>query len=611
MRFRVPVCAAGVGVFVAIVVLHAQLTSAADITVPAGGDLQAALNTAQAGDTILLAPGATYVGNFVLPVHPGAGVVTVRSGAADTLLPAPGTRMTPAAAAYLPKLKSPNSDPVIATVPGASYWRLVLLELQANAQGIGDIMTLGDGSGAQSVLAQVPHHLFVDRVYMHGDATLGQKRGIALNSAATDITNSYIADIKAVGQDSQAIAGWNGPGPYTIRNNYLEAAGENLMFGGADPSISNLVPSDILVDGNTISKPLAWRSEAWSVKNGLELKNARRVTIWHNVIEGNWLAAQAGYAILFTPRNQSGTCPWCTVEDVLFERNVVRQVSSAINILGTDNEQPSQQAKRITIRNNLITTDRTTFGGDGRCLLIGGAVDTLVFDHNTCIADGPSTVYSYGSPSVGFVFTNNLLTHDLYGFFGDGVGIGTPAVTTYFPGALFQMNAFGDGIGQVYPVTTLLPALAEFQAQFVDYANGNFALASASAWKQAGTDGLDLGVVPDGTQSDPPPSEPPPPDVPANVAPTVSVVQPIDRTVIKRGTSVDVTASADDADGWVTRVDFYVDGVSIGSSAGPTFSATWIATMGGHTIYAVAVDDKGATTTSKTINVSVKRLHSR
>jgi hypothetical protein len=88
----------------------------------------------------------------------------------------------------------------------------------------------------------VPHNLVLDRVYAHGDPSLGQKRGISLNSASTTITGSYIFDIKAVGQDSQAICGWNGPGPFMITNNYLEAAGENVLFGGADPSIPNLVP---------------------------------------------------------------------------------------------------------------------------------------------------------------------------------------------------------------------------------------------------------------------------------------------------------------------------------------------------------------------------------
>src|SRR5439155_7972215 len=132
---------------------------------------------------------------------------------------------------------------------------------------------LGDGSAAQNTPASVPHDLLVDRVYVHGDPTVGQKRGIGLNSASTSILNSYIADIKAVGQDSQAIGGWNGPGPYTITNNYLEAAGDNLMFGGGDPAIPNLTPTHIVIRRNTLSKPVEWRTSnpQWQVKNIFEL----------------------------------------------------------------------------------------------------------------------------------------------------------------------------------------------------------------------------------------------------------------------------------------------------------------------------------------------------
>src|SRR5439155_19384854 len=199
------------------------------------------------------------------------------------------------------------------------------------------LVLLGDGSGAQSQLSQVPHDLVFDRVYIHGDASKGQKRGIALNSASTTITGSYISDIKAVGQDSQAICGWNGPGPFVITNNYLEAAGENVLFGGADPAIPNLVPSDITFRGNHVARPLAWRAQDWSVKNLFELKNAQRVSIDRNVFENHWLAAQAGYAIVFTPRNQSGTAPWSVVQQVEFTNNIVRHVSSVFNVLGTDN----------------------------------------------------------------------------------------------------------------------------------------------------------------------------------------------------------------------------------------------------------------------------------
>src|SRR5207248_3824966 len=169
---------------------------------------------------------------------------------------ASGERIGPAQAGALAKLKSPDTMPALATEPGARFWRIELLEFVANRDGAGDIITLGDGSRAQNALADVPSDLVIDRVYVHGDPNIGQKRGIALNSSRTTISNSYISEIKAPGQDSQAIGGSTGPGDYTIDNNYLEAAGENVMFGGNDPAIPNLTPTHIVIRRNLLSKPL-------------------------------------------------------------------------------------------------------------------------------------------------------------------------------------------------------------------------------------------------------------------------------------------------------------------------------------------------------------------
>ena len=415
--------------------------TAADVYVAAGGDLQAAINTAVGGDTIYLQAGATFVGNFRLPVHTGTGVVTIRSSASDAQLPPPGTRITPAHAPLLPKLRSPNTLPVFATAPGAANWKLQTLEIQSTDRGFYDMVALGEGSESQATLDRVPQNLTIDRVYMHGDAQHGQKRAIALNSGQTVIRDSHIDGIRALNQDSQAIAGWNGPGPYTIENNYLEAAGEVFILGGSDPHIPNLVPADVVVRGNTFTRPLSWRApllaspgnviatglaggallpgtyayrvvalmpagsemaasastsdiivnlnsfgrvdvswsqvanatayqivrtsaqgqaswtttglawtddgtspgtvapapeiSRWQVKNLFELKNARRVRIEGNVFENNWAHAQDGAAILFTPRNQDGGCSWCIVENVTFERNVVRRVGTGFVILGT------------------------------------------------------------------------------------------------------------------------------------------------------------------------------------------------------------------------------------------------------------------------------------
>jgi hypothetical protein len=241
--------------------VRASSLEAATIYVAEGGNLQAALDAARPGDTILLEEGAEFVGTFVLPVKTGTQWITLRTSAPDTVLPRTGTRIRPAHAPLLARLRSPSAiDAALRTAPGAHHWRIAYLEFAANYQGNGDIVQIGDGSSAQNSLDKVPHDIVLSHLYIHGDPWFGQKRGIALNAAAVTIRDSYIADCKGVGQDTQAIGGWNGPGPYTIENNYLEAAGENVMFGGADPAIANLVADGITLRGNYLSRPMAWRN---------------------------------------------------------------------------------------------------------------------------------------------------------------------------------------------------------------------------------------------------------------------------------------------------------------------------------------------------------------
>src|SRR5262249_40062793 len=225
------------------------------ITVNPGGDLQSALDQAQPGDVILITAGAHFTGNFVLPNKTGAGWITVRTSTPDQNLP-PGTRVTPASASSMPKIISPNSEPAAQTASGAHHFRFVGIEFGV-APGT-QIYNIVAFDANQTSLAQTPHDLIIDRCYIHGAADGNARRGVMINSASTGIIDSYISDIHEVGADSQAIAGWNGPGPFKIVNNYLEAASENFMLGGSDPSIRNLVQSDIEFRNNHCFKPLSW-----------------------------------------------------------------------------------------------------------------------------------------------------------------------------------------------------------------------------------------------------------------------------------------------------------------------------------------------------------------
>jgi hypothetical protein len=449
-------------------------------------------STPRSAETILLQAGATFAGSFVLPVKSGSGFVTIRSSAADASLPADGVRVSPANAAQLARVQGGIAGmPAFVTAPGAHHFRLQFLEI-VNTYANNDIIQFGDGSAAQNTLANVAHDLIVDRCYIHGDASGGQKRGIALNSAATSVVNSYISDIKSAESEAQAVGGWNGPGPYTITNNYLEASGENVMFGGSDPYIPNLVPSDIVIRQNTITKPTSWRSLNYTVKNLIELKNAQRVTIDGNVIENCWAAGQQGFAIMLTPRNQNGTAPWAVVQQVTISNNLIRHVASGIDVLGTDDINPSRATNGIAITNNLLIDVSTAWGGQGRTLVtLGGS--NITFVHNTVFSDGLSVVYADVAPVAGFVFSNNVVPDNAWALMGSGAAAGNGSIAAYFPGAVVSRNVFIGGSAAAYPPANYFPADAA-TVQFRNVAGGDYGLAASSPYAAGATDGGAVGV---------------------------------------------------------------------------------------------------------------------
>jgi len=466
------------------------------IRVKANGDLQAAIDDAQPGDVISLEPGATYRGPFRLPRKDGAGWIQIGPNVPLASLGA-GQYVSPAAASRMPKLVAP-AGPVVTAERAAHHYRLIGLEI-APAEGVfvRDLVQLG--SAESSAVADLPHHIIIDRCYLHGDQRRGARRGIALNSRDTAIVHSYLSDFKEVGADSQAIAGWNGTGPFTIADNYLEAAGENVMFGGADPAIRGLVPADIEVLRNHLAKPLAWRSGvaefggvAWAVKNLLELKNARRVLVEGNLLEYNWPHAQNGFAVLFTVRNQDGASPWSTVEDVTFQNNLVRHVASAVNILGTDDVHASRPAQRIVIRNNLFVDVGGRWGAGRLFQLLDGVSDVRIV-HNTAFQTDMALFGGDRRPHQLFVFEDNLVLHNQYGVIGSGTAPGRPSLDRYFPHAVVRRNVFVGGDAAAYPADNFFPPSVD-GVGFVDRQRGNFRLSAKSPFRRAASDGRDPGA---------------------------------------------------------------------------------------------------------------------
>jgi len=473
-----------------------QVARAATINVPAGGNLQSAINQAQPGDTISVQAGATFTGPFTLTNKVGGtGYITIQSSAIANL--PVGQRVSPAQAQYMPKLVAASNYTLVVMTSGpAHYYRLEGLEITPTSSRAksGELVRLGESSTTS--LNQVPHHIDIDRCYIHAFPEQNFKRGITLNSAYSSVSNSYIAEIHSTTQQTIGIGGWNGPGPFTITNNRIEAAGENILFGGAASAIPDLIPSDITIIGNYLHKPLAWKTKSgklYDVENLLELKSAQRVRIEGNYFENTWVegGSQHGAAVLFSVRNDDGGAPWSAIKDVQFTNNIIRNCPRGLQVLGHDQRNSSGTLERVTVRNNLWFIGAPSPYSKNFLQINNGAIDTTV-DHNTIFHEGEAIVMVNASdPSPDFNFTNNILKHNNafirylegdYNFHFGATGV-------------FRCNVIVGGISSDVPNApdNFTSPLTMENVGFVDLAGGNYRLAPSSPFKGRATDGSDVG----------------------------------------------------------------------------------------------------------------------
>ena len=94
--------------------------------------------------------------------------------------------------------------------------------------------------------------------------------------------------------------------------------------------------------------------------------------------------------------------------------------------------------------------------------------------------------------------------------------------------------------------------------------------------------------------------------VPVNVAPTVSLTAPANNATYAAPASVTVTANASDADGTVSKVEFYNGSTLLNSDATAPYSYSWTNVAAGtYVLTAKATDNAGAVTTSAAVTLTV------
>lgn len=92
---------------------------------------------------------------------------------------------------------------------------------------------------------------------------------------------------------------------------------------------------------------------------------------------------------------------------------------------------------------------------------------------------------------------------------------------------------------------------------------------------------------------------------PSNAAPTVSIASPVNNSQLTTGSNVTITATASDANGTVSKVEFFNGATKLGEDTSAPYTFAWnnIAT-GTHRLTAKATDNQGSATTSSIITVT-------
>ena len=485
--------------------------------VPSGDatSFQNAINASTCGDTIVLVAGSTYSGNFTIPSTSCSGWIEIVSSALASLPPS-GNRVAPSNVSNMPTISTPNTSSALEFLPNSNHWRLIGLEITTSYVSTSRVIYYLVATGESlAVQAQLPAYLVFDRIYIHGLSTTNTQHGIGMDTQSIGIVDSDCDEIHYNGNDSQCFFSYNGSGPFLIQNNFIQAAGENIMFGGNDPSITNLVSSDITVVGNLIQKNLAWDGEEapynWVVKNHFELKNAQRVLLDGNVLQYTWAAGQ-DVSVVLRGVNQGGRCGWCVVQDVTVTHNIIQHAPDGFVIADPDTQYAAQTTARILIQNNVLTDISETNWGAGHGWAFYIAIDNdlapeplqnIIIDHDTVFVDMQDIYIGDTGTVQRLQMTNDIFQRgSIGGVAAVGMSEGTPSLTSsYVSSYVWEGMAFitptGSSFG-TYPSGTFWSTLASVDFTSItgtspDF-SGNFQLKSSSPYYQAGTDGKDIGV---------------------------------------------------------------------------------------------------------------------
>jgi hypothetical protein len=207
-------------------------------------------------------------------------------------------------------------------------------EICAPGPNVNDLVTLKHGTSGVTLRDLI----------LRGEGST--KRGISNQAAGTVLERVEVRNICREGQETQAIAMWDSPGPLTATDCYFEGGALCFLAGGSTPTIPNTIATGLTFRRCTFSRPLEWREHGYACKNSFELKCAKDVLVEDCEISNVWAQGQSGYAIQLTP-SQYGGSPETTVENVTFKNCHIHDAGGGVNALGySQHDEPDRVTQR-------------------------------------------------------------------------------------------------------------------------------------------------------------------------------------------------------------------------------------------------------------------------
>jgi hypothetical protein len=374
---------------------------------------------------------------------------------------------------------------------------------KAGSTDVQRLVSFGNFVTTVTSTADQPGNLTLDRCYVEGLSTCETRRGVEIAAENVFVTGCTVTGVMTTVADSQGI--WLAYGAKTVVVENCDSAGatECFMIGGEDRGsgqATDWVATDVTVRKCRFRHLESQRpSGTYALKNAFETKQGRRILFEDILIENIFQAGDNQQPINIKSQPNSGNT-------VLTEDVTVRYVKGTacggggVSIRGFSDSDTGPHVHRVSMHDIVFQEPEPN-----ATLAIAKGVNIVDFcrdvtiDHITVRTNDSDRTMGVFSRDAGtetitnFELTNSILEGD-YGVYSVGGGSFDSGLPAWASGTnKLEYNALIGRTTALYP-TNVLTFPANVAAVGFENSTTDMRLASGSAYKNAGSDGADVGA---------------------------------------------------------------------------------------------------------------------